>query len=344
MRLPAPSPPGPDPSATCHRPAAHPLGSVRCVDTPVDLTPTQKRLLAQLRRDGDPLVFDEEFVDDLVRRAAEIVRDASKRLGGEKLVVSKGWVTNVLGCEGKHLEPDTFSWSPATARGFVSHKAIELGVHWQGEPVPEVLVDEALARLGDETSYRGDWVVALSDAERAELRGFAVDRVTRFLQDFPPLPPRAHPVLEARSRWSGDGTVELVGKTDLVIGRPEGRTSTLLIIDFKTGWRSPHHRDDLRFYALLETLRRQVPPRRLVTYYLDSCEADVEDVTESVLESTLARLEGAIERHLELVVDQREPVLRAGSACRWCPVRPTCATGQQHLRALDDDGTQGFDG
>lgn len=314
------------------------------MDTPVELTPTQKRLLAQLRRDPDPLVFDEEFVDDLVRRATEIVRDASKRLGGEKLVVSKGWLSNVLGCEVKHLLPDTFSWSPATARGFVSHKAIELGVHWQGDPVPEVLVDEAIARLSDETSYRGDWMVGLSDAERAELRSFAVDRVTRFVQDFPPLPGRSHPVLEARSRWSGEGTVELVGKTDLMIGRPEGRVSTLLIIDFKTGWRSPHHRDDLRFYALLETLRRQVPPRRLVTYYLDSCEADVEDVTESVLESTLARLEGAIERHLELVVDERDAVARPGGSCRWCPGRATCEPGLAHLRALDDDGSQGFDG
>ncbi len=187
-------------------------------------------------------------------------------------------------------------------------------------------------------------MVGLTDAERAELRSFAVDRVTRFVQDFPPLPARSHPVLEARLRWSGEGTVELVGKTDLVIGRPNGRISTLLIIDFKTGWRSSHHRDDLRFYALLETLRRQVPPRRLVTYYLDSCEADVEDVTEGVLESTLARLEGALERHVELVVDEREPEFRPGGACRWCPVRPDCSSGTAHLRALDDDGSQGFDG
>ena len=31
---------------------------------------------------------------------------------------------------------------------------------------------------------------------------------------------------------------EYLGKTDQVIGRPNGRISTLLIIDFKTGWRS----------------------------------------------------------------------------------------------------------
>jgi hypothetical protein len=123
-------------------------------------------------------------------------------------------------------------------------------------------------------------------------------------------------VFEARTRWTPPGCVELVGKTDLVIGKPEGRISTKLVIDFKTGWPSPTHRNDLRFYALLETVVRRVPPRRLVTFYLDSAEADVEDVTESVLEAALARLEGALLRHAE---------------------------GTQHLAMLDDDGSQGFD-
>lgn len=312
------------------------------MDTPPDLTPTQQRLLQQLRRDADPLVFDPDFVDDLVRRGSEIAHVMSGRLGGERLVVSKGFLTDALGCEAKHLLPDSFSWSPATARGFVSHKAIELGAHWPGEPVPAVLVDEAIARLADDVGNRGDYIATLGDADLAELRGFAVDRVTRFLQDFPPLPARAQPVFEARTRWSPEGTVELVGKTDLVVGKPEGRTSTRLIIDFKTGWRSPHHRDDLRFYALLETLVRKVPPRRLVTYYLDACEADVEDVTESLLESALARMEGAVERHVELAIERRTPVKRTGSSCRWCPARETCVEGQSHLAMLDDDGSQGF--
>ncbi|MFM2071392.1 MAG: hypothetical protein RLZZ623_1655 [Actinomycetota bacterium] len=308
-----------------------------------ELTPTQLRLLEQLRRDAEPLVFDAGYIDHLVQRAHEAVEEFSERLGGERLVVSKSFLTNVHGCEARHLAPDSFEWTPATARGFVSHKAIELGAHWAGEPVPELLVDEAMARLGDDTSFRGDFIAGLSDADRAELRGFAVERVTRFLQDFPPLPPRAQPVYEARTRWSPPGTIELVGKTDLVIGRPEGRVSTRLIVDFKTGWRNVHHRDDLRFYAVLETVVRKVPPRRLVTYYLDSTEADVEDVNEGVLDAALARLLGAIDRHIELIVDKREPEKRPASGCRWCPIAATCHEGQAHLRALADDGTQGFD-
>jgi hypothetical protein len=324
-------------------PADTPDRYARPVDTPPELTPTQQRLLDQLRRDADPLVFDEEFVDDLVARAEAVADEASRRLGGERLVVSKNFLTQVLGCEAKHLLPDSFEWTPANARGFVSHKAIELGAHWQGDPVPELLVDEALARLADQASFQGDFVAGLSDGDRAELRAGAVERVTRFLQDFPPLPSRAQPVFEARTRWTPKGCVELVGKTDLVIGKPEGRVSTKLVIDFKTGWPSPTHRHDLRFYALLETLSRRVPPRRLVTFYLDSADADIEDVTPSVLEAALARLEGALTRHAELTVEQVAPVKRVSTSCRWCPGLATCDEGRQHLAIVDDDGSQGFD-
>ncbi|MGD9998810.1 MAG: PD-(D/E)XK nuclease family protein [Ilumatobacteraceae bacterium] len=312
------------------------------MDAPAQLTPTQQRVLEHLRRDPEPTVFDEAFVADLVGRADEAMAHCSQRLGGERLFVSKAFLVNVLGCETRHLEPDSFAWTPLAARGFVAHKAIELGVHWQGEPVPEVLVDEAIARLADDASQRGDWVAGLSDSDRAELRCVAVERVTQFLQDFPPVPGRFHPVYEARTRWTS-GCIELSGKTDLVIGRPDGRASTKLIVDFKSGRPSAHHRDDLRFYALLETLVRRVPPRRLVTYYLESAVADAEVVTEAVLESALARLIDAVERHVDLVVDQRPPQKRTGPSCRWCHVLAACSEGRAHLAMIDDDGSQGFD-
>ena len=323
----------------CHTPSVASLD----VDTSPELTPTQRRLLDQLRRDGDPLVFDEEFVDDLVSQAQSIVEQAGRRLGGERLVVSKNFLTNVLGCEAKHLLPDTFRWTPANARGFVSHKAIELGANWHGDPEPQTLVDEALARLADQPGNQGDFVAALSDADRAELRSGAVERVTRYLQDFPPIPRTAHPAYEARTKWPHTGPVELVGKTDLVIGRPQGRVSIKLVVDFKSGWPSPNHRHDLRFYALLETLARRVPPRRLVTFYLDSSEADIEDVSESVLQAALARLDGALQRHVQLTIDGEEPIKRMGSSCRWCPGLADCTEGRAHLAVLDDDGSQGFD-
>lgn len=301
------------------------------------LTPTQQRLLALIRRAADPLQFDAAFVEHLEQQATAAVAEFSARLGGESLWVAKGFLSSVHGCEVAHLAPDEFEWRPSTAAGFVAHKAMELALNWRGEPVPAIVVDEAIARLGDETSNRGGYVAGLTDADYADLRSRAVDRVTKFLQDFPPLPAGAHPVLEPSARWKPPGTIEFSGKADLIVGQPEGSESRLLIIDLKTGGKSPHHRPDLRFYALLETLRRAVPPRKLATYYLDYADAEVEDVSEGLLEAALVRALEGIARHVELVVDRREPVKRVGVACRWCPLRDTCAEGQAYLNGTDPD-------
>jgi len=313
------------------------------VDEPRTLTPTQERLLAQLRREPTPLVFDARFVDALVARAREGFEELSARLGGERLYVSKSMLTRVHGCEAQYLAPSDFAWSPSTARGFISHKAIELHTNWRGEATPAQLVEEAIARLVDEPSNRGDFIAGLTEGDLAELRGFAVERLTNFLHDFPPLDPRANPMLEASMKWRATACIELAGKTDLVLGKPDGRISKRLIIDFKTGNRSFHHRADLQFYALLETLIRAVPPRKLVTYYLDYAEAEVEDVTEAMLEAALDRTLEAVARHVELAVEARKPVKRPGASCRWCPLQATCDEGRAHLAMLDDDGRQGFD-
>ena len=295
-------------------------------------------MLALLRRPEEPLVFPAEVVAELRADAARAFAELSARLQGESLWVSKSFLARVHGCEARHMAPDSFEWSPASAAGFVSHKAIELALNWRGEPVPALAVDEALASLADQPDGRGAFVAGLSEAARAELRSRAVDRTTKFLHDFPPLPAAAHPILEAGVRWKPAGTIELTGRADLVVGRPRGRESVQLVVDFKSGSRSFVHRDDLRFYALLQTLRNDVPPRMVVTYYLDYGEADTEAVTEGLLRAALHRTLEGIERHIELHGDGRTPVKRPGVACRWCPLRDGCAEGKAHLAALEDDG------
>lgn len=302
------------------------------------LTPAQQRTLTLLRRDTEPLVFDPAFVDQLVATATEAVADLSARLGGERLWVSKNRLSGMHGCEVRYLAPDDFEWTPASAAGFVAHKAIELAQYWRGELTPMDAVDEALARLVDLADGRGAYVAGLTDGDWAELRSRAVDRVTKFVQDFPPLPRTAQPVYEAAAKWQPPGTIEFTGKADLVVGRPSGRESRLLIVDLKSGSRSYHHRDDLRFYALLQTLRQSVPPRQLVTYYLDYADAESEAVNEGILEAALHRALEGIERHIELTVEGREPVKRPGAACRWCPLRADCAEGRAFLDSEDQDG------
>ena len=284
-----------------------------------------------MRRSDEPLVFDQQFVAELIAEATQAVAELSGRLGGETLWVSKSFLSKVHGCEVLHVQPDDFEWRPASAAGFVAHKAIELALNWRGEAAPAQVVDEALARLADQADARGSFIAGLSDADWAELRSRAVDRTTKFLQDFPPLPLAAQPVLEAAAKWRPAGTIEMSGKVDLQIGKPFGRESRLLIVDFKSGNRSHHHREDLRFYAVVQTLRQSVPPRKLVTYYLDYAESDVEDVTEGTLQSGLTRALAGIEKHIELKVEGRPPVKRPGFACRWCPLNNECVEGMAFL-------------
>jgi len=301
------------------------------------LTPVQGRLLGVLRRNPEPLEFPEAMVEALKAEATEAVAQLSARLGGVQLKVFKSFLSKVHGCEVRHLAPDDFEWSPATTAGTVAHKAIELSLNWPGEPAPSEAVDEAIARLVERGDNRALYLHGLSAGEHAELRSRAVDRTTKFIQDFPPLPATAQPVLESSVRWQPRGTIEFSGKVDLVVGRPSGRESRLLVVDFKSGSRSPMHRDDLRFYALLLTLRNEVPPRKLVTYYLDYADHDVEDVTEGVLRAALVRTLEGIERHIELTVEGREPMKRVGFGCRWCPVLDDCTEGAAHLRTLSGD-------
>lgn len=304
---------------------------------PGALTPTQQRLLGAIRRPAEPVVFDRGYIDDLLARARSGFTALSERLGGVRVSFSKYQIALVLGCERRYITPQPpFSWSPHLARGTVTHTAIELLVHWPDGTTPAAAVDAAITHLVDRGTSLGDWLSTIDPASLAELRGMVVERVTRFAQDFPPLDWRAEPITEATGRWSATPVLELAGRADLILGRPDGHTSTRLIVDLKTGRRSPVHREDLRFYALVETLQRAVPPRAVATFYLDEADLDVEHITEGVLESALARTFHAVERHLELTVTGRTPTTAPGTACRWCHVRDDCRPGREFLAALDD--------
>jgi RecB family exonuclease len=308
------------------------------------LTPTQQEVLDALgARLSERPSFDP-------RLRLELRAELEERLGpvadevpdGESLWLSKHALGGVHGCEAAYLagEEVPFAWSASTARGTVSHKAIELAINWRGEPAPGDLVDAALARLGSGTDALGDWLQTQDEAERAELRSEAVERVAKFLECVPPLEARWRPVTESRLRAElCDDRVVLAGKVDLTIGRADGVVAGKVVIDLKTGGFVPAHRDDLRFYALVETLRLGVPPRLVATVYLDSGRLQTEAVTEGVLAAAMERTVRGAEALAELRAGSREPVLRPGPACRWCPLQADCGTGAAWLeQRADRDG------
>lgn len=301
------------------------------------LSPLQQKTLALLRRGDEPVVFPSEFVDAVRADMEAAFAGFAERLGDETVYMSKHRLSTVLGCEAQYLADEGFAWSIQSAVGQVAHRAIQLMVNWRGEPLPGHLVDEALARVVDDDTSLGDWVGGLTEADLADLRGMAVDKVIKFQECFPPLVPAFAPAVESSVRWPNDGPIVLAGKVDLTIGRPHGAESRKVIVDLKTGRVAAKHRDDLRFYALIETLRSGVPPRKLASFYLDSGEPVVEDVAESTLLAAARRTLDAVNADVELRVEGRPPVKRPGFSCRWCQLAHECDEGRAYLSGDDGD-------
>jgi hypothetical protein len=307
------------------------------------LNPAQRDVLAVLGAPADARPsFDAELRHQLRAELEHALSSVIGRAGAAGLLplsVTKHALSGVHGCEAKYLaELDFPGWSVATARGAVAHKAIELSAHVRGDFTPLDLVDEALARLTESEYGLASWLQTCTEIERAELRAVANDRVATFLEAWPPLSRRWRPVTESRVRVDLlDGAVVLHGKADLTLGHAQGTTARKVLVDLKTGGFAPAHRDDLRFYALLETLKIGVPPRRVATYYLDSARAIAEDVDEDVLLSAVHRLVDGVTRMVVLGAGDAEPVRRAGPPCRWCPLRSGCATADAFERADPDD-------
>ncbi|MEM7092699.1 MAG: PD-(D/E)XK nuclease family protein [Actinomycetota bacterium] len=263
----------------------------------------------------------------------------------ESVFVSKFLLSQVLGCEARHLHElrRPFAWSVPVARGTVAHKAIELSVHWRTVPIATELVDEAIGSLSNDGSPIADYLRSIPEVERAQLRSEAANSTQAFLDGFPPLraKPQWRPAVEVRGRYEClDGAVVLSGKVDLSLGGPSGDRSGRVFIDLKTGRRSHTHREDLRYYALIETVRYGTPPRALASYYLDESRLSVEHVTADVLWSASDRVIGAVERHLTLLAGEDTPLFKPSIACRWCPLlnaEPPCEAGNTFLDATDED-------
>ena len=127
--------------------------------------------------------------------------------------VGKPFPAEVQGCGGRPLAPDAYGWRPATAAGFVAHKAIELAINWRGEPAPAEVVDEAMARLAHQADGRGAFVAGLSPGPRGAPGSRRGKTRPKTLHNTPPPPPSAAP------RSSGGGPVQEAAKYAAICSR-----------------------------------------------------------------------------------------------------------------------------
>ena len=315
---------------------------------PPKLNPAQQQVTDELgaRRTERPS-FRDDLRDHLRHELTEAIEPIIATADPETvpLVVSKRTLALVHSCEARYLadRQAEFTWTVPIAKGTVAHKAIELLVGWRGKPTPLELVEHAMARLEHDERGVGPFLQALDQAERAELVGLANDHVATFLETFPPLSRRWVPVAESRVRAElCDDQMALVGKVDLSLGRADGNVAGKVLIDLKTGRPSDSHVEDLRFYALLETLKIGVPPRLLVDYYLESGLPRRQLVTEDTLWAAAQRVTDGVAKVVELTgPGARQPTTVAGPGCRWCPALGTCDDGRRHLdgeREATEDG------
>lgn len=299
----------------------------------MELTPVQERTLVDLMASDVPRpTFRRDVASRLGTLIETLAAPALSALPDDKrIVLSKSGLTNLHArCEGLYvanvLGEGAFEFSLPLAIGKLVHKAIEVEV--VGERLGEgELIEKALRRMQASDTEFDRFVGELDEIERSELAGEAIRQVVLFRATLPPLQKSWAPVPELRVKHElFGGRLLLTGTVDLSLGKPrveapmEGRR---LFIELKTGVERPEYVDDLRFYALVATLRFGVPPFRVATLMLENGTYRPEDVSEDILEAAARRTAAAASRHVA-VLDGEEPVLRPGPWCGWCPRRDTC--------------------
>tara|TARA_B100000686_G_C16624969_1_gene881335 strand:- start:93 stop:1049 length:957 start_codon:yes stop_codon:yes gene_type:complete len=309
------------------------------VNNKENLNPAQKEILDQLGlpKEKRP-VFSEDIRSHLKDSLEKAVSKNLNTVNNDDIFLNKHRLNMTHGCEARFLAEDggQFEWKVPLARGTIVHKAIELSLNWRKANEPSLLVDETLSIFEGDTSDFSHWLQSSSEASRAELRSESIDIVAKFLECWPTLKPAWKPVTESRIRSElCEGRLILIGRVDLTLGSAEGQRAGKVIIDFKTGGFSPTHLEDLRFYALIETLRIGTPPRLVVSYNLEQAKLISENINEDALMSATRRVVEGIERLTELLYKNKTPVKIPGPACRWCSISETCNEGKNYLLETD---------
>jgi hypothetical protein len=218
-------------------------------------------------------------------------------------------------------------------RGRIAHRAVERLVVAGDDSSPMDLAEGALRYLAEDEEPRGPgaFLRSIDEEERHALVLAVSDIVTKFVIDWPPIERSWVPRIESTSKFPlFGGKLELNTRVDLALGMPRGLEARTFVVDLKTGRPSPDHRQDLRFYALVETLARGTPPFRVASYYLDSGTYDYEDITADALWETVALVVPGIIAMCRVRTDGPES-FNANPLCPWCPAFDGCEVGQKEF-------------
>lgn len=298
----------------------------------MQLTDPQRRVWDRLIGGGERPTFAPDLPQRLRDRIEGDVRELELP---EPLWLGKEKLNDHARCEGHFAakilgEGPPFEHSARSAMGVLLHKAIEVEVGARETRDPHAIALIATDRLAEKEERFAEYWRGRDGAEQDEVLMEVVRRVTLFQATFPPLRELRRdlspvPELSAKAELLG-GDLVLSGKIDLVLGVPDRVRPTLatrLAIDLKTGGAYPEYAEDMRFYALVMTMRFGVPPYRAASLFLESGEWQAEDVTEEVLFHAADRVVAAT-RSAAALARGRDPSLAPGPWCGWCPRALAC--------------------
>ena len=306
----------------------------------VELNPAQERTVRSLLGAAGPAgdrggALDRSLPGRLRDHIEALVADAGLR-GSIRL--SKERLNELDRCEGSFAaslagERPVWEPSPNNAVGTLLHRALEADAESARERRPADLVATAYDELAADRRF-GPFIAKLDPAARDVLVADATSGVELFRASFPPLGPARRLLAPLAEQWLvvpfAGGAVTALGRVDLIVGRFDRSRASRVLVDLKTGGAWPEHAQDMRFYALLFTVRFGAPPLRVASFFLRSGECQPEDVTEDVLFRSADRLIGAVRVASRLSADgsaahaPADPALRPGPWCAWCPRRPAC--------------------
>ena len=291
-------------------------------------TPAQARLRDEL------LGWDEERprVDpDLADRLRAELEDGVARVLDADPVDQRLWVSKSaldrLVCDGWFVERQETGFEPSSAMvaGVLAHRAIEMDQATQRTRDPRALVERAWRELATDTGKLADHANGLDDLDADLLRDDVLQLLTDHRDTWPLLPTAAHVRTEQRVRVDlAGGRVVLSGAPDMTIGGVRDEHARMLLVDLKTGLRRPaSERQELRFYALLLTLKYGQPPFRWATYYVAEGAWDAEDLHEDLLWTAVRRTVDGVAQAARIAAggDLR---LHPGDQCRFCTRRDGC--------------------
>jgi hypothetical protein len=328
------------------------VGEAAAVPRPATSTVAQERLVDELLAWAQPRPeVPAGLVEGLLARMATAIGEWSElRAQGlpgttRPLLVTKSRLTRIT-CDGLQREPVPYTHAWANARGTLTHAAIELDVDGLRAASSADVALRAWQRLA--TDRAGDpgslasWLNARDDDERSLLLAESTSLLDGFREVWPALDTVGVRVRTEQRLIAelGGRAIRLQGVPDLMVTSPrqDGRARTLLV-DLKTGMpRGQQDRDELRFYALLATLRDDVPPFRWATLYVTEGRVEHEDLSEGVLAVAAERVADVIRQAARIVrveQDRDAEQLVAGAWCIRCRREPDCPVAA--ARYGDDD-------